>query len=236
MRYASLVWLVIVLTAHSESGQTRGDSTINQRSFSADTRITTSGADSQVALSRLLAIAVNNRLPFGIVIADDTLCTRRLRDTRPEITISDVISDIDTQIPGYSAELRDGVIDIYPHEMTSSTKHFLDIEIPRLSSQTDIHRGLGVNLWMFIRAVLLPQEGTAFVGGSDTGEETVPGFSISHATVRSLLNHISTTGHGAVWLLYSLPSDFRSYISKPPYKIYGYAGDDKYIDQIGCAN
>lgn len=208
---------------------------MNQRSFSADTRITPSGSDSQFALSRLLAIGISNRLPFGIVIADDKLCTSRLRDTRSEMTISDLMSDIDTQIVGYHAELRDGVIDIYPHEMTSSTKQFLDIEIPRFSSQADTHRGLGVNLWMFIRAVLVPQEGTAFVGGSDTGEEMVPGFSISHATVRSLLNHISTTGHGAIWVLYSLPSDSRSYISKPPYKIYGYAADDKYIEQIGCA-
>jgi hypothetical protein len=56
---------------------------------------------------------------------------------------------------------------------------------------------------MFIRAVIAPSQGSAFVGGSSTTLETVSSIQVTGQNVTTILNNIVDEGSSAAWVLHS---------------------------------
>jgi hypothetical protein len=191
---------------------------------------------SQTALSYLVDIGIHNELPLGIVIEGDSLCTHQLVSTGLESTVIDVVSKIDMQIPGYTGEIQDGVLLVHPKVMQSGTLGALNLTIPQFSTSKSSPDRMGVSLWMYIRAILVPTEGSGFVGGTRRATESVPSFQVSNATVRTILNIVATKGQGGLWALHEVPSDWLKRPNTIPYEIYEYSDDRRYFDALNCAS
>jgi hypothetical protein len=188
------------------------------------------------ALRTLLEIGVDNHIPIGLVLAaapDTSICKKPLNLSERELKIADLITAIDS-LPDYRAYLQDGVLDIVPISPPSNTAMLLDMRLSEFRSSAEPHSIMGSNLWMFIRAVLAPTEGTVGGGLSSTTVERVPGIDVTNQTVKSILNSIVDKGSGGVWILRSSTIKNLSSATPKPYEIYGYVGEEQLVQSIGC--
>jgi hypothetical protein len=87
---------------------------------------------------------------------------------------------------------------------------------------------------MFIRAVIAPSQGSAFVGGSSTTLETVSGIQVTGQNVTTILNNIVDEGSSAAWVLHSSEINDLSPSTKLPYEVYGFSGEETLLKQVSC--
>jgi hypothetical protein len=191
--------------------------------IATDTKLAATGVMVKPALSQLLEIGRQNHIPMGIVLADDGLCRASLSKLEPQASVGQLMAKIEVELNGYTSELKDGVLHIGPTPTFSITAGFLNTSIPHFVTGPDTHQMMGVHLWMFIRAVLAPNEGSGFVGGESTNAEIVEGFETTDSTISQILDRIVATGGAAAWVLDARRSDLTSLSSVPPYQIRSYA-------------
>jgi hypothetical protein len=89
---------------------------------------------------------------------------------------------------------------------------------------------------MNLRAVLIPSQGSAFVGGLQKGAEEIPPLDMSDVTVQSALNYVVTRGQGGIWIMHSVPKGWRSDPVKMPFTAISYSGDESRLRQVSCSN
>lgn len=201
--------------------------------ITANLPIVVSGSTS--AFETLIHFGIDNQIPLGIVIDQNhRICQFPIDRGTRTMKLSEFVEEFNSKLPGYRAVLQSGILNIYPTELALPTKKLLDLKIPEFHSGPDSHQGLGVNLWMFIRAVIAPSEGSAFVGGDSTTRETVSGIQLNGQTVSAILNHIVDKGGGAAWVLHSSVIKGLSPATKQPYEIYGYSGEETLLKQVDC--
>jgi hypothetical protein len=170
------------------------------------------GPDSEIVISDLAPSAfhtivntgIENRVPMGIVIdSKHRLCETVMNVGRRREKLRRFIAEINSTVPGYKAEFERGVLKVYPLDANKTTQTFLNLHIPEFHSRPDTHQGLGIDLWMFIRAAIAPGQGTGFVGGSSTKREIVPAMDVTDQSVDTILDAIVRKGGGAAWVLQS---------------------------------
>ena len=182
------------------------------------------------AFRDLLTVGVDNHMPIGFVIgAEPSICQVSFERKEGDVTVAELIAMINAQVPGYYADLHGGVINIIPKPLPEKTATFLNIRLTEFHSEPAPHNLLGANLWMFIRSVLAPDQGTGFVGGTSSAAERVPGMNMSNQTVQSILNAIVDKGSGGLWILYTSKIKLLSSETVKPYEIYGYVGAEQYL-------
>jgi hypothetical protein len=190
------------------------------------------------AFRDLLAIGVDNHIPIGIVLGatpEAGMCEVSLGLSEGSIKVADLITAVQSKLPSYRADLQNGVLNIIPASPSTDTKSLLDMKLSEFRSSPEPHSILGTNLWMFIRAVIAPKEGTAGGGLSPTTVERVPGIDVTNQTVRSILNLIIDKGSGGVWILRSSMIKNLSPTTARPYEIYGYVGEEQFVQSIACS-
>jgi len=187
------------------------------------------------AFRTILNAAIDNRIPIGIIV-DSThrLCRRTMNGGRRRETLTQFVSDINLSIPGYKAQFDGAVLNVYPTDIEVPTESLLKLRIPEFRSGPDSHQGLGVNLWMFIRAMIAPGEGTAFVGASSTSRETVNAIETKNQRVDTILNAIIVKGSGGAWVLQSAMVKDLSPKTLRPYEVLGYSGEEQSLRNLSC--
>jgi hypothetical protein len=203
------------------------------RQVRLDTKVEAWSA-SQAALSYLIEVGARNKLPLGIVIEGNSLCTNQLVTTGRESTVTDLVSKVDMQIPGYTGEIQDGVLFIHPRVMKSATLSTLNLIIPVFATSTSSFDQVGVRLWIYIRAILVPKEGSGFTGGVRSATDSVSPFEVSNATVRTILDMIATKGQGGLWAIHEVPPDWLERPSTIPFEIYGYSDGARSLNSLSC--
>jgi hypothetical protein len=190
------------------------------------------------AFSNLLTIGVDNHIPIGLVLAAEpntSICKMPLALREGDTTVAELITAINSTLTGYQAELQDGVLDIIPVSPSTDTAILLDMRLSEFRSSPEPHSIMGTNLWMFIRAVIAPAEGSMGGGLSSTTVERVPGMNVTNQTVKSALNLIVDKGSGGVWILRSSTIKTLSSATPRPYDIYGYVGEEQLVRSIKCS-
>jgi len=203
-----------------------------------NTALQLEGASTEPAFRELLTIGVDNHMPIGIVLgAEPSLCYVPLEDSPGKITVAELIATINAKVPGYRAELQDGVLDIAPVDLPSEVARLLDMRLAEFHSGDDLHTLMGSTLWTFIRAAIAPDEGTAGGGQSSTMVEKVPGMSVTDQTVRSILNSIVDKGSGGAWILHTSKVTDLDSTRQRPYEIYGYVGEEQHVkSELKCSD
>jgi hypothetical protein len=158
-----------------------------------------------------------------------------LKLSEGDITIAGLITAIDSNLPDYQANLQDGVLDIIPKSPSANTAILLDMRLREFRSSPEPHSIVGSNLWMFIRALIAPTEGTVGGGLTSTTVERVPGMDVTNRTVKAILNLIVDKGSGGVWILRSSMIKNLSTTTPRPYEIYGYVGEEQLVQSISCS-
>jgi hypothetical protein len=173
-------------------------------------------------------------MPLGIVVQGDSLCTHPPVGTKGEITVADLVGQIMSQAPGYTAEIRSGTVFVHPFEMKPSVQRTLMLAISRFSSEPDDAQSLGITLWMYVRGILVPNEGSAFVGGTQRAE-ALPAIELTNTTVLDVLDHIVTLKTGSVWIMHQPPDDWESHPKTNPFEIWSYSGQMHAPGAIACS-
>jgi len=186
-------------------------------------------------LTSLVRVGFSNRVPLGIIIEGDSLCAYKAIGNNADTTVGNLIGQLGTQVPGYMGEVRNGTLFIHPTAMKENTLHALDLVIPHFTTGPTNAQAMGVSLWMYIRAVLVPQEGSAFVGGTQRDAETLPSLEASRLTVHDILDRVITQGQGGLWIVHEVPADWQSHPKANPFDILSYSGDYEASKSIKCS-
>lgn len=207
-------------------------SEVRRGAISLDTEITVPG--NQILFSELLSVAHTNSIPLGVTVdSGHQFCKQQLTGGRRTLRLADYIDQINALPVNYRAALTNGVLEVHP-AFDPEARRFLDLMISEFHTKPDTQDGLGVRLWMWIRSVIAPGEGTGFTGASSTQREIVEGINSSHASVQSLLNQIVSKGKGGVWVLQSSQVQALDNRTVLPYRIVPYANPEDVLNTVKC--
>jgi hypothetical protein len=176
------------------------------------------------ALKALIELGWQNKAPLGIVIQGDSLCTHMFQGEMENITVAKIIQTINDEIPGYTAELQHGVLIVHSKLMAPSTDQTLSLKIRNFSSAPTSIANLGVGLWMYIRAVLVPGQTSAFTGGLQNDAENLPSITVPVGTVESILNKLVSERSGGIWVMHGVTSEWVHDPKTIPFEILSYSG------------
>lgn len=176
------------------------------------------------ALEALIDLGWQNKAPLAIVIQGDSLCTHTFQGEMEKITVAKIIKRINEEIPGYTAELQHGVLVVRPKISTPSTEQALHLKIRNFSSAPTSIANLGIGLWMYIRAVLVPGQTSAFTGGLQNHAENIPSITVPVGTVESILNKLVSEGGGGIWVMHGVTSKWIHDPKTIPFEILSYSG------------
>ena len=227
--------LFVVAFAYSCLAQNERSGPVQTPVLSADSEIVLSDM-APSAFRTIIDTALDNAIPIGITLdPKHRLCDAVMNVGRKREKLSSFISEVNSAVPGYRSEFRNGVLRVHPIDPSTPTQSFLDLRIPEFHSGSDTHRGLGVNLWMFIRAEIAPGQGTGFVGGSAPVREIVPGIDTKGETVQTILDRIVRKGRGAAWILDASKLRDLSKNTPRPYEIFAYSENAQALRHLECS-
>ena len=190
--------------------------------------------NNEVALDAILNLSISSQVPLGVVLGNEpnpAICRSAIDIAAENFTLKQLIDAFNKSIPGYTASLDHGVLNILPTALSNETNRLLNIKTD-FRSYPDTQRMIGSNLWMFIRAVIAPGEGTISGGFDSISAERVPGPNITNQSVKTILNTIIDEGGGGVWILYSSKVNELSSKTPRPYEIFGYHGEEQSVKSV----
>lgn len=208
------------------------------RAISLYSTVQISKASAGSAFSDLVAVGLQNHLPIGIVIGegqDQDICRVRLNFTQETMTVADLIALIDAGLPGYQAELKNGVLDLTPNQLSDNTARFLGMRLARFHAPPQPQLDMGYALWGYIYGILAPEAGRNLSHLGSMSAETEPGIDVSNASVESILNRIVDKGNGGLWFLRTSQLRTLSAETRMSYDIRGYVGEGSVL-RVRCRN
>lgn len=215
-------------------GQASGNGSTPQTQPLTVERVVDGWQPSDGILRALIEVGVQNHLPLAVLLDDDSLCVPRQPATNSSLTLKELQRQVQTEVPTYRVEIEANMVSVRPAELTQEMRDVLSLRIPRFKTQPTSAEELGIDLWMNIRAVLVPSQGSAFIGGIQKGSEAIPAMDMSDATVESIMNRIVTRGSGGIWVMYPVSRGWQSHPAEMPFTILSYSGDEVYLRQLSC--
>jgi hypothetical protein len=147
------------------------------------------------------AVAQQTHVPIGIILGQnpDTLHEPRSYDLRSVDARAALLEAI--RGTGYSLKEDSGVFEIYAGDLTSRQHDLLTHRYQNFASNpSSTMFGLGVDLTMWMRAVIDPDQGFAASILSSTSDETFNLGVIPSATTEEIANRIVTLGSKGMWI------------------------------------
>jgi hypothetical protein len=196
-----LLRLVLVLAVSALGSAQRMGSSRSTQTDPTVSRFAVAGAP---AIQALLELSRTAHVPLGIIVDDEALCKSQVSYSAENTPASWVAKRIAASVPGYSLELSadSKVMVIGPVSRRSSTEQFLSLTDDRYAVKGNLQT-LATMLWVHIRAILHPDQGTA---GSILGSpnDAIFTLEVREARVEQILNQIVLLTKGA-WVLRPLP-------------------------------
>ena len=183
----------------------------------------------ETAAKRLVAIATANRMPLGIVL-NEHLCQARLTDLKGSVSVDQLAEIVSRNVPEYEAAIRQGVLLLSPRRPQGATQQLLALKLPEFHAGSDqTHTRAGASLHTFVRAQLVPGQGSLYeIMG--TGEEpTIDAIHLQNVTVEDVLNYIATRSPGAVWIMTPIDQQWMSRANTVPFVVQGYTQKPSHI-------
>jgi hypothetical protein len=212
---------------------------VHRPQVTLQTVIHVQNASSDSPVRDLLRIGALNDLPLGIVIGSDgTICRGDLRLSTGDMTVAALLDKVNDRIPGYHGELSDGVIDVTATKLSPGGAELLRMVLPDFKSgRRGTYKLVAFWLWTYVRAVIAPQDGTAYVGADSTQAEMLEPFELKQTSVKHALNRITSQGTGAAWVFHDPNVSNLTRDTQMPFRIYGYTGDPEALYASGgCPN
>src|SRR6185437_1604388 len=154
----------------------------------------------QPALETLLELSRNENLSFGIIVDGSGLCNSRITYDGSNVPLTVLLNSVVTQIPGYKwQQTNPKIIMVGPLSPRPVTEHFLGLTDRQYGPINANIQTLGTVLWVHIRSILHPDQGTAGDILSSTNDRV---FAIDeqNASIKHILNRIAIASKGT-WVL-----------------------------------
>lgn len=172
------------------------------------------------AMQALLELSRSANVPLGIVADDDRLCKSQVsysgKDVPPRVAVKAIVS----QVPGYGFNRAEGsaLLLVAPNSARPVTEQFLNLVDERFGPMKANLQTLVITLWVHVRYILNPNQGTA---GNILSSPNDRVFEIgaTNATVEQLLNNIALTSRGA-WVLRPLPATLSNLGGDLPFAVF----------------
>lgn len=172
------------------------------------------------AVDALLELSRSEHLPMGIVEDDDALCKSIVSYSAENVTASVAVEGILAQVPGYTwrRSKESDIFLIAPVSPRSVTVQFLQMVDPRFGPTKDTLQGLEMTLWVHVRYILYPDQGTA---GSILSSSNARAYELGtkDATIEQILDRIAIAAKGA-WVLRPLPPTLANLSGDLPFSIF----------------
>jgi hypothetical protein len=179
-------------------------------------------SDQEPAFEAILRFGRENNIPLGIIIGGQ-FCSIVLVDFRTErAPLRTVLEELAKKLPSYHWKLEDQVVVFAPDNVPEATVQFLAVDPPPYAIPEETLQGQALYAWMNIRAVLRPQEGTAVNILSSAHSEKWPALTLSHLTIRQVLDRLVARNAGGVWILRPF-QDFSKVADRRPFWVMGYS-------------
>jgi hypothetical protein len=199
-----------------------------QRQVGADPKVAQFAVSKVSAIQALLKLSHDEHLPMGIVMDDDTLCTSMVSYSATNIRASAVIKGIVAEVPGHvwKRSADSAVFLVTPASPRAVTNQFLALVDDQFGPAKDTLQGLEVALWVHIRYILYPDQGTAGSILTSTNPRVYQ-LEAKDASVQQLLDQMAQLTKGA-WVLRPLPATLANLSGDLPFSIFS---DDGQGDQ-----
>jgi hypothetical protein len=183
-------------------------------------KVTTFSANNTSAIRALLTFSQAQTIPLGIVVNDQRLCTTEVNYSG-QGDVGSIISGVVAQVPGYITESRGQTILVLPNTLPPVTKQFLGLVDQHFEIKENVQTLVAI-LWLHVRSLLHPDEGTALSVLSSPDEKTLE-VNANMESVEQILNRIAILSRG-VWILKPLPDSIQKIGSEPPFLVFAKLG------------
>jgi hypothetical protein len=212
-------WFAIVLLGVSLNVGQSGGSDLRQKS------IPNFGMSDVSAIRALLELSRTENIPIGIIEDDQRLCTTKISYSAKNAPVATITEGIVAQVPGYKWTFASdfSAIVINRNSPRPVTSQFLNLVPEHYGPAKGNPQVLLTMLWMQVRSLLHPQEGTAV---SILSSPDAPVFEVEtrNETVRQVLNRIAILTRG-VWVLRPIPAALPKVGAEVPFSIFSRAGN-----------
>jgi hypothetical protein len=161
--------------------------------------------DASESLHALLRVAGDFQLPMGIEWVNDAGSTRHFANAWHDATPSVILQDVLRAYPGYSSEVRNGVVHVFPAALHGDPSDLLNIRIGTFQVSGQYVRFAAQQLAFRIKQIVVPPDpakphgwGGSFITGKGDWPVT---FTLENATVRDVLDKLSVSAALHVWLV-----------------------------------
>jgi hypothetical protein len=211
-------WFAVLLLAVSLHLGQLGGSDLRQKS------IPNFGVTDVSAIRALLDLSKTENIPIGIIEDDQRLCTTKISYSAKNDSIATITEKIVAQVPGYkwTFDSKFSVILISPSSPRPVTTQFLNLVPPHFGPTKGNPQMLISMLWVHVRSLLHPQEGTA-VSVLSSPDAQVFAVETENETIGQVLNRIAILTRG-IWVLRPIPSSLSKVGAELPFSIFSAAG------------
>jgi len=186
------------------------------------------------ALEAFLAAGSNAKVPVGLVLTDNQLCTSKVNLTVQDEPAGNVFDALASQVPGYAWTTEHGVVLISPKELPQNTRRLLELAIPTFRTPSGTLVAQWFDLSMNVRAVLKPYEGTAIDMLEPSGALKRAPISLQNATVKEILDVMVSQPPVGAWVLFPVPQDFSAAADGQFAAVLSYSATTS-VGRISCA-
>jgi len=176
------------------------------------------------AIQALLQLSRTEHVAMGIVEGDDALCKSVVKYSAENVGASTIIARIIAQVPGYvwRQPRESSVFHIAPASLPEGSGRFLYLKIPRFGPARYNLQTLDAMLWMHIRYVLDPDQGTAGSILSSTNAKLYE-IEAKDVTVEALLDRLAVLTKGT-WVVRTLPPTLKRLDANIPFSVFSEDG------------
>jgi hypothetical protein len=152
-------------------------------------------------LAQIIVETQMNGIPLGVIVEGDGLCKRAKLVVTTPFTITAFEKDIEQSVPGYAAVEDDGVMIVRPKQLSLDTRRLLELRIPQVSSHELKYSEFGIQMMIYIRAVLVPDQPSGYSSLSGREEIRLKPIHMQNASVMDIYNAAVKQRNKGVWMV-----------------------------------
>lgn len=162
----------------------------------------------------LIVVADKFNLPIGLEWVTTAETIQKVNLSWKNATVQEILATVVKGQPGYSVEITDDVIHIFPKKRTSGPKNFLTLKIDKFEVQNEVVEIANHKLYDLLKAKSSPLAATpkgpigiGYSQGTNIGD---PEFSLAlqNVTVRQILDNLARASDRKIWVV--------TFIESPP--------------------
>lgn len=165
-------------------------------------------------LDALLIAAAEYKIPMGIVLVGTPSATQRLRFSKKDATVQEIIQALVETQPGYKMEVGEGLVHIFPRTLVPDRENFLSLKVPDFEVRNQVVELAERRLHEVVNATVWPpkpQPAGRAAGGTGSSQLVEVGdpeltLRLENSTVQDVLDALTLASGRGVWIVTFAPA------------------------------